>query len=146
MSNYFNINTGNTITLCFHFNGGLAKPPLKLEHGWVIASCRKQWMWLLIHVLIWDKLSVIKRGSGQWTCPPWPQFSNIPWEVSVAVPVIEWYYLQNEYIMRWQDGDLTPHNRQGPGKWPSFSRRHLQMYVLQWRRLNFDWYFTEIRC
>ena len=25
------------------------KPPLKLEHGWVITSLTNQWMWLLIH-------------------------------------------------------------------------------------------------
>ena len=41
---------------CQNFNGGLAKPPLKFRHGWVIISHIKQWMWLLIHVLISDAL------------------------------------------------------------------------------------------
>ena len=34
---------------CSNFNGGLAKPPLKLGHGWVITSHRNYCVWLLIH-------------------------------------------------------------------------------------------------
>ena len=29
---------------CPNFNGGLIKPPLKLKHGWVIASLKNLWM------------------------------------------------------------------------------------------------------
>ena len=37
---------------CSHFNGGLAKPPLQLGHGWIIISHIKKIMWLLILALI----------------------------------------------------------------------------------------------
>ena len=33
------------------------KPPLKLEHGWLITSHRKPWMWLLIHKLTYSYIS-----------------------------------------------------------------------------------------
>ena len=35
-----------------NINGGSARPPLKLLHGWVIISNMKLWMWFLTHALI----------------------------------------------------------------------------------------------
>ena len=28
-------------------------------------------------------------------------------------------------------------------KWPTFRRRHVQVRFLEWKYMNFDWYFTE---
>ena len=51
ISNYIHI--WHVITHpCPNFSGSLAQLTLKLEHEWVIISHRKQWMWLLIHVII----------------------------------------------------------------------------------------------
>ena len=37
--------------------GGTGKPPLKSRHGWVTASNKRWWAWLLMHVLILRNLS-----------------------------------------------------------------------------------------
>ena len=55
------------------FNGGLTKPPLKLEYGRVIASHSFTWMYWLIHAPISMLVSLItlsKRG---------PRCCNIGW-------------------------------------------------------------------
>ena len=33
---------------CHNFNGGFAKPPLKLRRGWVITSHRFTWFWFFV--------------------------------------------------------------------------------------------------
>ena len=45
-----------------NLNYSLAKPSLKLGHEWLIKSHIRQWMGLLFHIPISDKL---------WECPPW---------------------------------------------------------------------------
>ena len=81
-----------------NFNGGLNKPPLKLEHGWVITSHLKQWMWLLISGLIW--ITVSKMGSGMqnmWR-PIRADFRLAPcqWETS----------LQSNAVSHWLGANL----------------------------------------
>ena len=52
----------------WNFNSTWAKPLMKLGHGWMIASSGKQWMWLLIHVLIVDDLYslLVIETPGPW--------------------------------------------------------------------------------
>ena len=40
-----------------NFNGGLAKPPLKLRHGWInVYETQKSWIYLFSHVYMKDKV------------------------------------------------------------------------------------------
>ena len=53
ISNYIHVKHWAVIICpCPNFDGGLVKLLLKLGHGWVITSHRKQWTWLLIHAQI----------------------------------------------------------------------------------------------
>ena len=55
----------------WHFSG-LSKPPLKLEHGWKIASHLLMWIQLLIHVII-SRLASLKLGPqiAKFMGPTW---------------------------------------------------------------------------
>ena len=49
------------------------------------------------------------------------------------------------YIGLWYNGtQLYLQHTEAKTRWPSFSRRHFQMHFIEWRCLNFAWYFTEV--
>ena len=53
MSNFIHVKeSGVLIRLCFNFNGGLVKPPLKLGHRQVIATHMNPWIWLFFYIII----------------------------------------------------------------------------------------------
>ena len=75
VNNYIHVNHWDVITHpCRNFNGGWIKPPLKLGHGWVIASHTTR-VWLLI-TDPWLNLSwtMVVKGA------PWIN-STIYWHV-----------------------------------------------------------------
>ena len=61
----------------------------------------------------------------------------VPHEVQNRVCI--WWYIYIAWL-RWARGLLT---HWGRDKWPPFSRGHFQMHFLEWKFINFDWYFTK---
>ena len=92
---------------CPSVNGGSMKLPLRLAHRRVITSHMKQWLWLLLNVLVSAEPSLIARFMGptwgpsgpmlaQWTLLPGMLISGVQIFLIVASISLRYTFLSDE--------------------------------------------------